>query len=171
MRAFWIVSGVVLFVLAVFYFSLGLGRRNVFFSAWLCAGLAFQIFAAIGLAAGTSRPPWMAQIKVGFDLLSYLIGGAAIVLAAARRNDPVNSIILHGLLAMVILRLLALFVADGHSQLWARNIAFFGPALWMLYSFSGAEPGRLVAWAQTMTDSRFKIQEAVGWARSLLSRS
>jgi hypothetical protein len=139
MKTFWLLSSVVLFLLALIYFSLGLCRRNLYFSCWISIGILFQIFVAVGLAAGSPRPSWMAHAKVGFDLLSYLLAAAAITMAAARRSDPVHMVILQGLGGMLALQLAGRIFGIhllGPLVIWLRNIAFFGPALWMILCFS-----------------------------------
>jgi hypothetical protein len=56
-----------------------------------------------------------------------------------RRNCPVNRTLLAGLGAMVVFSLVSRWVGDSvdaTTRIWLRNIAFFGPAIFLLVMFT-----------------------------------
>ncbi len=137
-HAFWILSATTLFCLSMIYLHHGYHRRNFLFACWLCFGVCVQLLGAWGLAAG--RPAWLRPVGVLADFASYALGIGVLVVAAMRRNCPVNRTLLAGLGAMVVFSLLGRWLGDSldpRARIWLRNIAFFGPAIFLLIMFSG----------------------------------
>lgn len=102
------------------------------------------MLGAWGLAAG--RPAWFGPVGVLADFTSYGLGAAVLVVAAMRRNCPVNRTLLAGLGAMVLFSLIGRWLGDSLdpvTRTWLRNIAFFGPAIFLLVMFSGMRVDRL----------------------------
>jgi hypothetical protein len=143
-NAFWILSATTLFCLSLIYLHHGYHRRNFLFACWLCFGVCVQLLGAWGLAAG--RPAWFAPVGVLADFASYGLGAGVLLVAAMRRNCPVNRILLAGLGAMLVFSLLGRWLGDSLdavARTWLRNIAFFGPAIFLLIMFSGMGADRL----------------------------
>lgn len=135
---FWIVSATTLFCLSLVYLHHGYHRRNFLFACWLCFAVCMQLLAAWGLAEG--RPAWFGPIGVLADVVSYGLGVGVLVVATMRRNCPVNRVLLAGLGAMVVFSLVSRWLADSvdaTTRVWMRNIAFFGPAIFLLIMFAG----------------------------------
>lgn len=144
---FWALDATVLFALSLVYLHQGYHRKNAFFAVWLCNGVAMQLIAAWGLAAGP--PSWMPQVRACEDILTYVLTAGVLITAALRRDCPVNRTLLCGVGAMVALNVLSRFMglyAQHPIQIWLRNIAFFGPALFLLISFSNVRLDALLAW-------------------------
>jgi hypothetical protein len=137
-NAFWILSATTLFCLSLIYLHHGYHRRNFLFACWLCFGVCVQLLWAWGLAAG--RPAWIRPVGVLADFGSYGLAVGVLLVAAMRRNCPVNRTLLAGLGAMVFFSLLGRWLGDSldlRSRMWLRNIAFFGPAIFLLIMFGG----------------------------------
>lgn len=143
-NAFWILSATTLFCLSLVYLHHGYHRRNFLFACWLCFGVCVQLLGAWGLAAG--RPAWFGPVGILADFTSYGLGAAVLVVAAMRRHCPVNRTLLAGLGAMVAFSLLGRWLGDSLDDVtrtWLRNIAFFGPAIFLLVMFAGMRVDRL----------------------------
>lgn len=150
MLTFWALDATVLFALSLLYLHQGYHRKNVLFAVWLCQGVAMQLIAAWALAAGP--PPWLNHVRLFEDVLTYVLTAGVLVTAAIHRQCPVNRSLLWGLGAMLALNLLskALGVHVEHSvQNWLRNIAFFGPALFLLIAFSNIRLDMLPLWLRS----------------------
>src|SRR5689334_23169612 len=80
--AFWTLSAGTLFALSLVYIHSGLSRKNPIFTLWLICGVATQLVAAWGLAAG--RPWWFEIFRVFADYLSFGLTVAVLALAAWR---------------------------------------------------------------------------------------
>ena len=96
------------------------------------------MLAAWGLAAGW--PAWVRPVGVLSDFGSYGLAAAVLVVAVIRRNCPVNRALLAGLGAMVVFSLLGRWLGDSldlRARIWLRNVAFFGPAIFLLIMFGG----------------------------------
>ncbi len=157
---FWALDATVLFALSLVYLHQGYQRKNVFFAVWLCDGVLMQLIAAWGLAAGP--PSWMPQLRACEDILAYALTAGVLITAALHRDCAVNRSLLCGVGAMLALNLLGVFlgVHVGRSvQVWLRNIAFFGPAMFMLVSFSNIRLDMLPLWIRAAQESR-----SVRWA-------
>jgi hypothetical protein len=144
---FWALDATVLFALSLVYLHQGYHRKNVLFAVWLCNGVAMQLIAAWGLAAGP--PTWMNQIRAFEDILTYGLTAGVLVTAFMHRDCPVNRSLLCGVGAMLGLNLLSLFLGmrvERSVQVWLRNIAFFGPATFMLIAFSNIRMDMLPLW-------------------------
>jgi hypothetical protein len=142
--AFWILSATTLFCLSLIYLHHGYHRRNFLFACWLCFGVCMQLLWAWGLAAGW--PAWVRPVGVLADFGSYGLATAVLLVAAMRRSCPVNRIVLAGLGAMVLFSLLGRWLGDSlndAARTWLRNIAFFGPAIFLLIMFGGMGGDRL----------------------------
>lgn len=143
-NTFWILSAITLFCLSLVYLHHGYHRRNFLFACWLCCGVCVQLLGAWGLAAG--RPAWFVPVGLLADFASYGLGAAVLVVAVMRRNCPVNRTLLAGLGAMIAFSLLGRWLGDSLDHVtrtWLRNIAFFGPAIFLLVMFSGMRADRL----------------------------
>lgn len=141
---FWILDACVLFTLSMVYLYYGYHRKNQLFTVWLCSGVVMQLIAAWGLAAGW--PKWMDHVRAILDIGIYLVTVGVLVVAAMRRDCPVNRCLLWGLGGMMALNLFArcLETSVPHPvQIWLRNIAFFGPALFLLLALSNLRSDRL----------------------------
>lgn len=144
---FWALDATVLFALSLVYFHQGYHRKNFVFAVWLCNGVLMQLIAAWGLAAGP--PSWMHQVRAAEDILTYLLTAGVLVTAFMHRDCPVNRSLLFGLGAMLALNLFSVFLGmrvDRSVQVWLRNIAFFGPAMFMLLAFSNIRVDMLPLW-------------------------
>lgn len=145
--AFWALDATVLFVLSLVYFHQGYHRKNQLFAAWLCNGVTMQLVAAWSLAAG--RPLWISHLRAADDVVEYVLTAGVLVMAVMRRDCPVNRSLLWGLGAMVALRALSIYLGERveHSvQVWLRNVAFFGPAIFLLIALSNIRLDRLPLW-------------------------
>jgi len=135
---FWILSATTLFSLSLVYLHHGYHRRNFLFACWLCFSVCMELLAACALAAG--RPTWLRPVGALADVVSYALGVGVLVVALMRRNCPVNRVLLAGLGAMVVFSLVTRWLGDSVdtvTQVWMRNIAFFGPAIFLLIMFAG----------------------------------
>jgi len=147
---FWALDATVLFSLSLLYIHQGYHRKNQVFTLWLCFGVLMQLAAAWGLAAGS--PPWMNQARVAFDILLYVLTAAVLATALMRRGCPVNRSLLWGLGAMLVLSLFTRFVGSGVDpavRVWLRNIAFFGPAIFLLIALSNIRVDLLPLWVDS----------------------
>ncbi len=143
-HAFWILDACVLFALSLLYLNQGYHRKNQLFTVWLCGGVLMQLVAAWGLAAGW--PQWINQVRAIDDIVTYGLTVGVLALAILRRDCPVNRSLLWGLGGMMALNLFARYVGAGVPagvQTWLRNIAFFGPAIFLLIAFSNLRLDRL----------------------------
>jgi hypothetical protein len=164
LMAFWILDACVLFALSLVYLSQGYHRKNQFFTVWLCSGVIMQLIASWGLAAGW--PVWMDGVGTLMDAFVYLVSAAVLVLAVIRRDCPVNRALLWGLGAMLALNLFARALGTSVApevRTWLRNIAFLGPALFMLLSFSNLRLDQLPLWVNGVFRST-NSKNAVGMA-------
>ena len=141
---FWIASSLVLFLLSLVYLQHNLHRKNGIFAWWLCLGVSMQLVSAYGLALG--YPTWMNWLWSAADVMSFVLAGGVLVVAASRRACPVNRALLYGIGAMVILNLISRWWGDHlgqNLQVWLVNIAFLGPAIFLLVMFSNLRADRL----------------------------
>jgi hypothetical protein len=138
---FWSASAILLFVLSCLWFHQKLHSFNPCFTAWLALGVLMQVIAAWWLCGG--RPAWVVQLRIVLDGITYALAALCLVVALLRR-DPVNQIVLAGLGGMLFFNLLARGLsANQNLGIWLRNIAFFGPALFLLLAFSTIRFNRL----------------------------
>jgi hypothetical protein len=145
--AFWALDATVLFALSMVYLHQGYQRKNPLFAVWLCNGVAMQLIAAWSLAAG--RPPWVTGLRRVEDVLIYSLTAGVLTVAALRRDCPVNRSLLWGLGAMLALNIFSKFLGvrvDHSVQVWLRNIAFLGPAIFLLIAFSGIRFDMMPLW-------------------------
>lgn len=141
---FWIASSAVLLVLACVYLAQGHYRKNAFFAWWLIAGVCMQGVCAYGLLLGC--PAWMYRLWPAADWFSYGLAAAALATALKRRSCAVNGILLYGLGAMVVFSVGVRCLGAGLGQnieSWLINIAFLGPAVFLLMAFSNIRADRL----------------------------
>jgi len=151
---FWALDATVLFALSLVYLHQGYQRKNAFFAVWLCNGVAMQLIAAWGLAAGP--PSWMPQLRACEDILTYALTAGVLITAALRRDCPVNRSLLCAVGAMVALNVFSRFLGlhvEHPLQVWLRNIAFFGPALFLLITFSNIRLDTLLVWIGTTREN------------------
>jgi len=147
---FWALDATVLFSLSLLYLHQGYSRKNQVFTLWLCCGVLMQLAAAWGLAAGS--PSWMIQARAAFDIILYLLTAAVLVVALMRRGCPVNRSLLWGLGAMLVLNVFTRLVGSGVEpvvRIWLRNIAFFGPAIFLLIALSSIRLDQLPLWVDS----------------------
>ncbi len=150
---FWILDASVLFSLSLLYLHQGFHRKNHWFTVWLFSGVVMQLIAAWGLAAGWPR--WMDHIRAALDVVIYLITIVTLVAAATHRDCPVNRSVLWGLGSMVALNVFARVISGSVEwavQVWLRNIAFFGPAIFLLIAFSNLRLDQLPLWINSTLD-------------------
>ena len=149
--AFWALDATVLFTLSLLYFNQGYHRKNPLFAVWLCNCVTLQLIGAWSLAAG--RPSWVNSLRAVDDVAQYLLAAGVLILAVLRRDCPVNRSLICGLGAMIALNLASRFlgVHVEHSvQIWLRNIAFFGPAIFLLIALSNIRFDLLPLWINSM---------------------
>ncbi len=149
--AFWALDACVLFSLSLLYLHQGFHRKTQLFTLWLCGGVVMQLVAAWGLAAGWPR--WIEQLRAADDAITYLLTVGVLILAASRRDCPVNRSLLWGLGGMFGLNLLARVLGESvpaQVRVWLRNIAFFGPAIFLLVAFSNLRMDRLPLWLHSV---------------------
>jgi len=147
---FWMLDACVLFSLSLLYLHQGYQRKNPLFMLWLCVGVLMQLAAAWGLAAGF--PPWMTRVRAAFDVTLYVLAAGVLVLALMRRGCPVNRSLLWGLGAMLVLNVFTRIVGSGVEpvvQIWLRNVAFFGPAIFLLIALSSIRLDQLPLWVDS----------------------
>ena len=152
--AFWALDATVLFALSMVYLHQGYQRKNPLFAVWLCNGVVMQLVAAWSLAAG--RPPWVTNLRRVEDILIYTLTAGVLVVAVVRRDCPVNRTLLWGLGAMLALNLVSTFLGvrvEHATQVWLRNIAFFGPAIFLLIALSGIRVDMMPLWVS----ERFQV--------------
>ncbi|MGH9453031.1 MAG: hypothetical protein ACRD2O_03570 [Terriglobia bacterium] len=141
---FWIASSSVLFMLSLVYFHYQLHRKNPLFAWWLCLGVTMELISAYAMVLGSHR--FLCFLWRAANIASILMAVAVLILAYARRSCPVNRTLLYGLGAMLAFNLVAHLTA-GHismvKQTWLQDIAFFGPALFLLVSFSNIRGDRI----------------------------
>ncbi|HUI42101.1 MAG TPA: hypothetical protein VL523_09040 [Terriglobia bacterium] len=145
--AFWALDATVLFALSLLYLHQGYHRKNPMFAVWLCNGVGMQLIAAWALAAGP--PPWVTHLRVFEDIVTYVLSAGVLATAATRRSCPVNRSLLWGVGAMVALNLFSRYLGahvDHTVQVWLRNIAFFGPAIFLLIALSNIRLDMLPLW-------------------------
>lgn len=141
---FWIASSVILFLLSLVYLEHNLHRKNSLFAWWLCLGVTMQLVSAYGLVLGC--PQWLSLLWSAADVLSYTLAVGVLVVALTRRSCPVNQTLLYGLGTMVAFNLVVRWCGDSLSQnlrSWLVNIAFLGPAIFLLLTFSNIRADRL----------------------------
>jgi hypothetical protein len=144
---FWALDATVLFALSLVYFNQGFHRKNVLFAVWLCNGVIMQLIGAWALAAGP--PPWIDRLRLCEDVLTYVVTAGILIIAVIHRDCPVNRSILWGVSAMVVLNMLCRFMGvrvDHSTQIWLRNVAFFGPAMFLLLTLSNLRLDMLPLW-------------------------
>ena len=147
---FWALDAVVLFSLSLLYIHQGYHRKNQIFTLWLCLGVLMQLAAAWGMAAG--QPRWMFQVRAVGDVSVYLLTAGVLILAVTRRDCPVNRSLVWGLGAMLVLNIFTRLVGSGVEyavRVWLRNIAFFGPAIFLLIALSNIRVDRLPLWVES----------------------
>lgn len=152
---FWILSALILLLLSLVYLNQGLHRKNPVFTYWLCSGVIVQLLAGWALAAG--QPSWLGYLRAAGDFSSFALTVAVLVLAALRRDEPVNRTLLMALGGMLALNILGRFLEGGASpalRAWLRNIAFFGPALYLLTVFSNVPIDRIPLWVKGLWEGR-----------------
>lgn len=141
---FWIASSSVLFMLSLVYFHYQLHRKNPLFAWWLCLGVTMELISAYAMVLGSHR--FLCLLWRAANIASIMMAVAVLILAYARRSCPVNRTLLYGLGAMLAFNLVA-HLTSGHismvKQTWLQDIAFFGPALFLLVSFSNIRGDRI----------------------------
>lgn len=141
---FWVASSMVLFLLSFVYFHQGFHRKNALFAWWLSLGVSMQIVSAIGMML--AFPVWLYKLWPLADGVSLALALAVVVVAFLRRTCAVNQVLLYGLGAMLALNVVARWGGArlGESlQSWLQNIAFFGPAIFLVLAFSNVRADRL----------------------------
>lgn len=144
---FWALDATVAFALSLLYFHQGYHRKNPLFAVWLCNIVTLQLVAAWALAAGP--PPWLNYVRAADDVVTYLLAAGVLLTAAAQWQCPVNRSLLWGMGGLVVLNVVSriLGVHVDHSlQIWLRNIAFFGPAIFLLIALSNIRVDMLPLW-------------------------
>jgi hypothetical protein len=137
MVGFWIVSSAILFLLSLVFLHHQYHRKNALFAWWLCVGVMMQVISAYGMALG--YPRWMIRLWVVADWASLGLAAAVVTFAFLHRSCSVNRTLLYGLGAMLFFNILCRTAAgtlNANLQTWLQNIAFFGPAIFLLVSFS-----------------------------------
>lgn len=141
---FWIASSIVLFLLSFVYFHQGLNRKNALFGWWLGLGVSMQIVYAFGMML--AYPAWMYRLWPIADGASFALAIGVVVIAFLRRTCAVNQVLLYGLGAMIALSVMARWggASLGESlDSWLQNIAFLGPAVFLVLAFSNIRSDRL----------------------------
>lgn len=148
---FWIACSVVLFLLSLLYLHNNLHRKNAVFAWWLCVGVSMQLVSAYGLVLGC--PPWLRRVWSVADLISFALALGVLAVAFQRRSCPVNQILLYGIGSMVLLNLASRWCSHcltSNQRAWLVNIAFFGPAIFLLLMFSNVRIDRLPLYLRTL---------------------
>lgn len=151
---FWIASSVVLFLLSLVYLQHNLHRKNMIFAWWLCLGVSMQLVSAYGLVLG--YPRWMTVVWTVADVLSFAMALGVLGVAFRYRSCPVNRALLYGIGAMLILNLISRWWGDHLGQnvrIWLLNIAFLGPAAFLLLMFSNIRVDRLPLYVKSVFPS------------------
>ncbi|MGH9398526.1 MAG: hypothetical protein ACRD18_16960 [Terriglobia bacterium] len=164
MLGFWIASSLVLFLLSLVYFHQSLHRKNSLFALWLCLGVSMQMVSAYGMVL--AFPVWMYRLWPAADWLSYALAMAVLVFAFTHRSCPVNQTLLFGVGAMVMFSLAVRWFSGGLSlslESWLLNIAFLGPAVFLLMAFSNIRVDRLPLYIDGMLRG-LRGQSAAGQA-------
>lgn len=167
--AFWIASSIVLFLLSLVFFHHNLQRKNLPMAAWLVTGVLSELLAAWGLAAGYH--PWMATAGRASEWLGVLMTVTVVSVAATRWGCPVNralALALGGMLAANMVSEALSYNASLHLEAWLRNISFFGPALYLLVTFSGLRMDRLPLLVSKVGIFGPRLIAILGHARSVL---
>lgn len=141
---FWIASAAVLLLLSCVYFAQGHHRKNAFFAWWLIVGVSMQGASAYAMLLGF--PVWLYRLWPAADWLSYALAAAALAVAFLRRSRAVNGILLYGLGAMMAFSVGVRWLGAGlgqNIQSWLLNVAFLGPAVFLLIAFSNIRADRL----------------------------
>lgn len=144
MLLFWVASSVVLLLLSLVYFRQNLHRRNLLFGWWLGFGIAMQIISACGMLVAYG--PWMYKLWPVADELSFALALGVMIVAFLRRSCAVNQALLRGLGSMLALNLAARWASSHlgtNIESWLQNIAFMGPAIFLLVTFSNTRVDRL----------------------------
>jgi len=144
---FWALDATVAFALSLLYFHQGYHRKNPIFAVWLCNIVALQLVAAWALAAGP--PPWLNYVRAADDVVTYLLAAGVLLTAAAQWRCPVNRSLLWGVGGLVVLSVITRILGvhlDHSLQIWLRNIAFFGPAIFLLIALSNIRVDMLPLW-------------------------
>lgn len=152
--AFWTLDATVLFALSLVYLHQGYQRKNPLFAVWLFNGVLMQLIGAWSLAAG--RPQWVNRVRLVDDLIVYVLTVGVLLLGAVRRDCPVNRTLLWGVGAMLVLNLFSRFMGvwlEHSLHVWLRNIAFFGPAIFLLIALSGIRFDLMPLWVS----ARFRM--------------
>ncbi|MGH9436903.1 MAG: hypothetical protein ACRD22_03185 [Terriglobia bacterium] len=154
MLAFWIASSVVLFLLSLVYFHQNLHRKNSPFAWWLGVGVSMQMVSAYGMLL--AFPAWMYRLWPMADGLSFALALGVLAVAFVRRSCPVNRALLYGVGAMIALNVMARCIGGGLGEgieSWLQNIAFLGPALFLLTAFSNIRADRLPLYVRAVLHS------------------
>ncbi len=160
---FWIACSLVLFLLSLVYLHNQLHRRNSIFAWWLCLGVSMQLISAYGLALGCPR--WLLRLWPVADAFSFALAIGVLVMAYARRSCPVNQVLLYGIGAMVALNMVSRFCGNHLTvaqRAWLVNIAFFGPAIFLLLMFSNVRTDRLPLYLNSALRSLSSAAETMG---------
>jgi hypothetical protein len=141
---FWVACSLILFLLSLVYLHNQLHRKNSIFAWWLCLGVSMQLISAYGLVLGC--PTWLRRLWSAADVLSFALAVGVLLMAYARRSCPVNQALLYGIGAMIVLNVVSRTCGDqltAAQRGWLVNIAFFGPAIFLLLMFSNVRADRL----------------------------
>ncbi len=141
---FWIASSTVLFLLSLVYLHYNLHRKNGIFAWWLCLGVSMQLVSAYGLVLGC--PYWLRRLWSIADVLSFGLAMAVLLAAYHRRACPINQTLLYGIGSMVALNLMSRWAGShltSDQRGWLVNIAFLGPAVFLLLAFANIRADHL----------------------------
>lgn len=151
---FWVACAVVLIFLYAVWLYQGLNSKNPAFTTWLLISIGFQFLGLTGVAM--HYPPWC--YAAGRIAQWVGIAGAVVVIGYSVHHwgcsakirgweCPVNKIIVEGLGVMLAFQLGAWLFGNAETvATWLRNIACFGPFLYMLVCFSGLRMDRIPLW-------------------------
>lgn len=165
-KEFWKVCAILTVAISAVVFQRGHYTRNSLFTLWICFVTMSQLVALWGLMAGV--PEW---VREGWKAVNYVSLGLlalAVVEGLARYEAITNRPVVRCLVVMAALQLVVAHVPGlpGKAAVWAHNLSFFGPALWMFLELSGARWDRLPI--QIAAFVRFAQDGAAGWARAMV---
>jgi hypothetical protein len=165
----WIFSAALFTTLAIVFFSRSFHTKNWAFSSWLIFGSVLNLLFAFAVAAKFS----LARIDPWLGPACWIFTGLALGVAVLRRGEPVNGIIIWGLVANIGLHLflaLNLIPSRDKSLYWlVSNLAGLGPTVYMLAAFAWLHNDLLPLWLHDNASLFAATRAALGFARAMLS--
>lgn len=165
---FWAICAILMLGISVVVFRNGHYTRNYSFTLWVCFVTISQLVALWGLLAGV--PPWITATWRWIDWLALSLLVLASVEGLFRYETITNRPVLMSLCVMAGLQLTLRYFhgLPAHIEIWAHNLSFFAPAMWLFIELSGVQIERLPLWLRAISKARFEISEALRWTKVML---